>query len=289
MLADGGFSGAAALIAFIASLVTITAATVTLLIGIHDYIKNREKDLKGLEKELKKVVARQKDLNDDYDDLKDEIKDIEEELDDKETEMNAAWQKMIAADTTLGEKADVVDSSQVAYDNAVSAYDTHITYCYESQNNYPCSTRDSLYSAKMSAERALQTAKTLHNDSVHANNRATKEYYKVAKEWNKIRSKLNNRKADKADYEENLATLLQRKIDLDAAIVKKKLLIKQATSDAKLVEEAVENAPDYIERFNAAWESGADMERWVEICPPPESVKKFVEEFSRLQSTYEND
>ena len=42
----------------------------------------------------------------------------------------------------------------------------------------------------------------------------------------------------------------------------------------KLVEEAKDKAPNYMERFNAAHESGADMEKWVELDPPPESVKK---------------
>lgn len=92
--------------------------------------------------------------------------------------------------------------------------------------------------------------------------------------------------AFKANYEENLATEQKRINELTTAITEKNGLIEQATSDAELVEEAKKKAPDYMERFNAAHESGADMEKWVELDPPPESVKKFVEEFSRLQSTY---
>lgn len=291
LLADGGIvSGpTAALLAFIASIVTITVATATLLMGIHTFIESREKDLKGLTKELKKVKDRKEDRNDDLDDLNDKIEDLQSELDEKRPGLNDAWQKMIAADTTLGERSRVVDSSQVEYGKAVSAYDTHGTYCYECQNGNPCSISASLYYAMTTAERSLQTAKTLHNDAVHASKRTTKAYKKLSKEFGKIAKKLADREEDKADLEDDLANDQKRINELDSAIEEKQRLIDQATSDGELVEEAEENAPGYMESFNAAKAAGADMEEWVKICPPPESVKKFVEEYSRLQSTYEEE
>lgn len=281
--------GAAAVIAFIASIVTITVATATLLAGIHTYITSQDKDLKGLEKELKKLNDRKDDRNDDLDDLNDKIENLETELDLKRPGLDAAWQKMIAAGTTLGEKAEVVESSEVEYGEAVSAHDTHNTYCYNVQNGHPCTISDNLYTAMKDAEKDLQIAKRLHNDAVHANKRATKAHKKLSKEFGKIAKKLADLEEDKADLEDDLANDQKRINELGPAIEEKQRLIVQATSDGELVEEAEENAPGYMESFNAAKAAGADMEEWVKICPPPESVKKFVEEFSRLQSTYEEN
>ena len=170
---------------------------------------------------MEKVEDRKKDRNDDLKDLKDEIEGIEKELEAKRPGQNDAWQKMIASDTTLGERAEVVTSSEVKYGKAVSAYDTHVTYCYECQNDYPCAIRDTLYDNMKTAERSLNTAKILHNDAVHASKRALKHHKKLSYESGKIAKKLADRESDKADLEDDLANDQKRINELNTAITEK--------------------------------------------------------------------
>ena len=253
---------------------------------IADFINGAENDLEGMEKALGKLRKQKSKHMEAPAALLKELAAVEKEVADLKSSEYDADLNMIEKWKLYQRAEQDVQNKSTALSKATKDFDEHVKNCYYCQQMSDCSTADYLLYCKNASAKDLEYAKRGSGIAKNNYEAAASDWNKKNKELKKLNRRLSNLKADKGDFEEAFATLLNQIDELEGDIADKESEIERARKDLQVLENAKDAAPDYIGSFKDAQEAGEDMEEWIEENPPPDSVKELLEDYNEIQETY---